>query len=100
MMPVMDGIQLLKEVKGNIDTATLPVILVSARAGEESRIEGYEIGADDYLVKPFSSKELLARVTAQVQLSKKREECGESLAKFICTGSNGHSNPARRRFHL
>ena len=83
MMPVMDGIQLLKEVKENIDTATLPVILVSARAGEESRIEGYEIGADDYLVKPFSSKELLARVTAQVQLSKKRKNVENHLQNLF-----------------
>ena len=69
----MDGIELLKSIKENPQTQTLPVILVSARAGEESRIEGYEIGADDYLSKPFSSKELLARVAAQILLSKKRK---------------------------
>ncbi|MEO5603280.1 MAG: ATP-binding protein [Cyclobacteriaceae bacterium] len=68
MMPVMDGIQLLKAVKENVQTQNIPVILLSARAGEESKIEGYETGADDYLVKPFSAKELLARVASQIKL--------------------------------
>ena len=68
MMPIMDGIQLVKEVKENQATAQIPVILLSARAGEEAKIEGYDIGADDYLVKPFSAKELLARVASQIKL--------------------------------
>jgi PAS domain S-box-containing protein len=74
MMPVMDGIQLLKEIKQQRNTAHIPVILLSARAGEEAKIEGYEIGADDYLVKPFSSKELLARVRAQIKIVALRNE--------------------------
>ena len=74
MMPVMNGIQLLKEIKGNRHTAHIPVILLSARAGEEAKIEGYNIGADDYLVKPFSSKELLARVRAQIKMVELRNE--------------------------
>ncbi|HXH99410.1 MAG TPA: ATP-binding protein [Sphingobacteriaceae bacterium] len=73
MMPVMDGIQLLKAVKENIQTQNIPVILLSARAGEESKIEGYETGADDYLVKPFSAKELLARVASQLKLVNLRQ---------------------------
>ena len=73
MMPVMDGIQLLKAVKENVQTQNIPVILLSARAGEESKIEGYETGADDYLIKPFSSKELLARVASQLKLVKLRQ---------------------------
>jgi PAS domain S-box-containing protein len=72
MMPIMDGIQLLKSVKENPRTASLPVILVSARAGEEAKIEGFEIGADDYLIKPFSAKELIARIKAQIMLARKR----------------------------
>jgi len=79
MMPIMDGIELLRSIKENPQTQTLPVILVSARAGEESRIEGYEIGADDYLSKPFSSKELIARVGAQILLSKKRKSVENHL---------------------
>ncbi|PWV55843.1 ATP-binding protein [Chitinophaga sp. S165] len=70
MMPEMDGIQLLQHIKHEPLTNSLPVILVSARAGEEAKIEGYDIGADDYLTKPFSAKELLARVRAQVRISR------------------------------
>ncbi|ACU61207.1 ATP-binding response regulator [Chitinophaga pinensis] len=70
MMPEMDGIELLHHVKHNPATESLPVILVSARAGEEATIEGYDIGADDYLTKPFSAKELQARVRAQIRVSR------------------------------
>jgi len=79
MMPVMDGIQLLKSVKENPRTASLPMILVSARAGEESKIEGFEIGADDYLIKPFSAKELIARIKAQIMLARKRKRIDAQL---------------------
>lgn len=70
MMPEMDGIQLLQHLKHQEATNSLPVILVSARAGEEAKIEGYDIGADDYLTKPFSAKELQARVRAQIRISR------------------------------
>ena len=53
-------------------TAAIPVILLSARAGEESRVEGLEAGADDYLIKPFSARELLARVSAHLELARVR----------------------------
>ncbi|MGN6530315.1 MAG: PAS domain S-box protein [Ginsengibacter sp.] len=83
MMPVMDGIELLKEIKKNQQTARIPVILLSARAGEEAKIEGYDIGADDYLVKPFSSKELLARVRAQIQILKLRNELEDNVRNLF-----------------
>lgn len=83
MMPVMDGVQLMKAIKANPDLNRLPIILVSARAGEEARIEGYETGADDYLVKPFSAKELLARITSQIKLSKARKEVEDNLRNVI-----------------
>lgn len=67
MMPVMDGIELLNNIKNNVETNRLPVILLSARAGEEAKIAGYNLGADDYLIKPFSAKELLARVRSQIR---------------------------------
>jgi PAS domain S-box-containing protein len=72
MMPRLDGFGLLKELRTDPTTSTVPVILLSARAGEESRIEGLEAGADDYLVKPFSARELLARIQAHVQLAQLR----------------------------
>lgn len=83
MMPEMDGIQLMKTVKGNHETQRLPVILLSARAGEEAKIEGYEIGADDYLVKPFSAKELIARITSQIRLARTRKEVENNLRSLI-----------------
>lgn len=70
MMPVMDGHQLLKTVKENPNTQHIPVILLSARAGEEAKVEGIDAGADDYLVKPFSAKELLSRVRSQIKIRK------------------------------
>lgn len=79
MMPEMDGIQLLHHIKHDPATCSLPVILVSARAGEEAKIEGYDIGADDYLIKPFSAKELLARVRAQIRISRLHQQSIEIL---------------------
>jgi PAS domain S-box-containing protein len=79
MMPVMDGIQLLKAIKEDVQYNRIPVILLTARAGEESRIEGYQTGADDYLVKPFSAKELLARIEAQIRIAKKRDTAEQNV---------------------
>ena len=66
MMPGLDGFELLRALRSDERTRSVPVILLSARAGEEARVEGLEAGADDYLVKPFSARELIARVQAQV----------------------------------
>ncbi len=74
MMPRLDGVGLLRELRADGRLRTIPIILLSARAGEESRIEGLEAGADDYLVKPFSARELLARVGAHVELAALRSE--------------------------
>lgn len=80
MMPEMDGIELLKELKQNSKTNKIPVILLSARAGEEARIEGYDMGADDYLIKPFAAKELVARVKAQIRIADTRKNAEWQLA--------------------
>jgi PAS domain S-box-containing protein len=66
MMPRLDGIGLLKALRGDPALADLPVIFLSARAGEEAKLEGLEAGADDYLSKPFSARELLTRVRANL----------------------------------
>ena len=79
MMPDIDGFGLLCELRRRPETKTLPVILLSARAGEESRIEGLERGADDYLIKPFSAKELLARVAAHLEIARVRREAERTL---------------------
>ena len=73
MMPRRDGFGLLGALRADQSTATIPIMLLSARAGEESRVEGLQAGADDYLVKPFSSRELLARINANLQLARLRE---------------------------
>ena len=83
MMPVMDGIRLLKEIKSNKSTAHIPVIFLTARAGEESKIEGWETGADDYMVKPFSSKELIARVNTNIQNGRIRKEGAKILERVF-----------------
>ena len=72
MMPNLDGFGLVARLRANEATADLPVIVLSARAGEESRIEGLQVGADDYLVKPFSARELIARVQVHVSLAQLR----------------------------
>jgi PAS domain S-box-containing protein len=74
MMPVMDGIGLLKALREDFRTQSIPVIFLSARAGEEAKAEGMEAGADDYLVKPFSARELMARVAAHIQMARIRRE--------------------------
>jgi signal transduction histidine kinase len=66
MMPDMDGFALLSALKADDRTRDIPVMMLSARAGEEMRLEGLQAGADDYLVKPFSARELLARVEMQL----------------------------------
>jgi CheY-like chemotaxis protein len=62
MMPGLDGFELLRALRDDPATRDIPVILLSARAGEESRVEGLRAGADDYVIKPFSARELVARV--------------------------------------
>ncbi|MDG4838565.1 SpoIIE family protein phosphatase [Micromonospora sp. WMMD967] len=72
MMPGLDGLQLVAALRAEPRTAGTPVLLLSARAGQEASIEGLEAGADDYLVKPFSAAELLARVRTNVTLARLR----------------------------
>src|ERR1700691_3192616 len=76
-MPKLDGLALLRELRADPRTQTVPVILVSARAGEESRVEARDVGADDYLEKPFTSRELVARVNATLRLARMRRSVVE-----------------------
>jgi signal transduction histidine kinase/DNA-binding response OmpR family regulator len=72
MMPEMDGQTLLKALRDESRTRHVPVIFLSARAGAEAVSEGLETGADDYLVKPFAARELIARVRTHLELSRLR----------------------------
>ena len=77
MMPRLDGFGLLRAIREDSTLAGTPVILLSARAGEESRVEGLHAGADDYLVKPFTARELLARVATHIKMANLRRETAE-----------------------
>lgn len=80
-MPRLDGFGLLRQLRADKVTASLPVVLLSARAGEESAVDGLDAGADDYLIKPFSARELLARVRTHVTLSRARRAWAEELKR-------------------
>jgi signal transduction histidine kinase len=83
MMPKLDGFGVLQALRSDEQTRTIPVILLSARAGEESRVEGMGAGADDYLVKPFSARELLARVESHIKLQRERQNSEEKLKQLM-----------------
>ena len=72
MMPEMDGFNFLKTLRADPHTRHLPIILLSARAGEEAKIEGLDADADDYLIKPFSARELLARIATKLEMARLR----------------------------
>ncbi|WP_448265622.1 PAS domain S-box protein [Nostoc sp. DSM 114159] len=86
MMPRLDGFGLLQSLRANPDTQQIPIILLSARAGEEARIEGLAAGADDYLIKPFSARELLARVEATLKMARMRQEAAQKERELRLIG--------------
>lgn len=73
MMPEMDGIEVCRQLRSEASTARLPVVMLTAKAAEADRILGLEMGADDYIVKPFSPRELVARVKAVLRRASRRE---------------------------
>ena len=79
MMPKLDGFGLLKTIRTDDEFQDLPVIMLSARAGEEARVEGLDAGADDYLIKPFSARELIAKVGANLKLAEVRRQAKDAL---------------------
>jgi signal transduction histidine kinase len=79
MMPELDGFGLLAALRADPDLRDTPVLLLSARAGEEAKVEGFSAGADDYLTKPFSARELLARVGVNLQRAHTSRETARVL---------------------
>jgi signal transduction histidine kinase len=93
MMPRMDGLELLRALRADPETASIPIVLLSARAGEEASVEGLEAGADDYLIKPFSARELLARVKVHVDMARAREQLEREKEEFISLAAHDLKNP-------
>ena len=93
MMPDVDGFALLRAVRSDRLLRGLPVIVLSARAGEEARIDGLETGADDYLVKPFSARELVARVDTLLASRRQAAESNRVKDEFIAMLGHELRNP-------
>jgi signal transduction histidine kinase len=83
MMPRLDGFGLLAALRADRRTREVPVLMLSARAGEEARADGIEAGAEDYLSKPFSARELVARARAQIALGQRRRESERERARLF-----------------
>lgn len=81
MMPGLDGFELIRKLREQDETRQVPIVLLSAHAGEEATVEGLQAGADDYLTKPYSARELLARVTVHLRMAMVRREAAEHRAK-------------------
>ncbi|MEV0390669.1 SpoIIE family protein phosphatase [Nonomuraea sp. NPDC050643] len=96
MMPHLDGFGLLKALRSDEDTRHIPVIMLSARAGQEAAIEGLEAGADDYLIKPFTTAELTARVRTHLSIARQRSEAAARVTSLadIAQRLNAGLDPA------
>jgi signal transduction histidine kinase/PAS domain-containing protein len=93
MMPGLDGFQLLRALRTDPRTRPTPVILLSARAGNEAVVEGLDAGADDYLVKPFTAAELVARVRADLEMARLRKEALDARDRMLASVSHDLGNP-------
>jgi PAS domain S-box-containing protein len=82
MMPGLDGFGVLRAVRNDAEIGRTPVIMLSARAGEESQVEGLDAGADDYLVKPFTAREMLARIATHIRIAKMRDQAAKREARL------------------
>jgi DNA-binding response OmpR family regulator len=79
MLPEMDGLEVCKAIKNDTKTAHIPIIILTAKAQETDKIVGLELGADDYVTKPFSPKELIARIKAVLRRLKEKDKLPEAL---------------------
>ncbi len=93
MMPKMDGLELTKILKNDEATSHIPIILLTAKSEQEIKIEGLEFGADDYLIKPFDTKELKARIKNRIELRKQLQRKYSSLEYFENEKENKLTNP-------
>jgi DNA-binding response OmpR family regulator len=91
MLPHVDGLEICRAVRGNPKTSAVPVIMLTARADESERIVGLEIGADDYIAKPFSPNELVARVRALLRRANRQPESGAIAYGQILVDTDRHT---------
>ena len=81
MLPGMDGLEVCKILKNNTKTVSIPIIMLTAKSQESDKIIGLELGADDYITKPFSPRELIARIKAVLRRIKEKDKLPELLKK-------------------
>jgi two-component system alkaline phosphatase synthesis response regulator PhoP len=98
MLPQLSGIEVCKEIRKSLDIASLPVIVLTARGDETDRILGFELGADDYVTKPFSVRELVARVKALLRRSERSRELMPAAEEALVVGQLT-IDPASYRVH-
>ena len=79
MLPEMDGLDVCKAVKNDAKTTHIPIIILTAKAQESDKVVGLELGADDYVTKPFSPRELIARIKAVLRRLKEKDKLPEIL---------------------
>jgi two-component system alkaline phosphatase synthesis response regulator PhoP len=79
MLPGMDGLEVCKSLKSDVKTASIPIIMLTAKSQESDKIVGLELGADDYITKPFSPRELIARIKAVLRRVKEKDKLPEVL---------------------
>src|SRR2546428_4661556 len=82
MLPQVDGLEICRAVRANDRTAAMPIIMLTARAEESDRIVGLELGADDYLSKPFSPNELVARVRALLRRARRGAPSADRTIRY------------------
>jgi len=90
MLPGASGLEVLRELRGEPATRDLPVLVLTARSAEMDRLLGFEHGADDYLTKPFSPRELVARVRALLRRARPEREPGVVQAGALTIDSQSH----------
>src|SRR5439155_6861353 len=82
MLPYVDGLEICRAVRSNAKTAAMPIIILTARAEESDRIVGLELGADDYVAKPFSPSELVARVRALLRRARRGAPSADRTIRY------------------
>jgi signal transduction histidine kinase/DNA-binding response OmpR family regulator len=94
-MPRLDGFGVVRALRSDPALRTVPIILFSERAGDESIAQGLESGANDYVIRPFSARELLARISAQIAMAELRQETGDAMARLHRLGTLFFADPSK-----